>query len=95
MGAGTIIENHIANTCSSIWQKAPNIPELTTVDLSKYNKSFVNLVSVIGAYALIKSTIWGTRKLLHYAKPALTLPTAAQMQNRYGSHSWALIVDCK
>ncbi len=95
MGAGTIIENNIANTCSAIWQKAPDIPELTAVDLSKYNKGFVNLISVIGAYALIKSTIWGTKKLLNFAKPALTLPTAEQMQNRYGSHSWALIVDCK
>lgn len=94
MGAGVIIENHIANTCSSIWQKAPDIPEWS-VDLSKYNKGFVNLVSVIGAYALVKSSIWGTKKLLQFAKPALSLPTTSQMENRYGSHSWALIVDCK
>lgn len=28
MGAGVIIENNIANGCSSIWQKVPNVPEL-------------------------------------------------------------------
>jgi hypothetical protein len=75
MGTGIIIENNIANTCSSIWQKAPSLPELS-MDLGKYNKGFVNFVSLVGAYSLVKSSIWGTKKLLELAKPSPKLPTS-------------------
>lgn len=93
MGAGVIVENNVANGCEAVWKKLPAVGELP-VNLNNYNKGFVNCVSLIGAYALIKASIWATKKAIHMSKPKPKVPTAHELQTRYGSHSWALIVDC-
>jgi hypothetical protein len=55
----------------------------------------VNLVSLVGAYALYKSSVWAAKKSYSLINKPKKIPSAEQLQGRYGSHSWALIVDCK
>lgn len=61
MGVGNIIENNIGNGCEFVWKRVPELPEWS-MNLTRYNKSFVGFVSLVGAYALIKSSIYVGRK---------------------------------
>ena len=96
MGASTIIENHIKSTTSTIWDAVPAIPagKLLDFDLSKYNKSFVNLAIAVGVVALAKTTFTLGKSALKSVTSCQKLSTSKQLKDKYGHHSWVLVADC-
>ncbi len=96
MGVGTVFENHIQSTTSSIWKAVPTIPanSLLDFDLSKYNKSFVNLAIAVGVIALAKTTLTAGKIAFKYVGSSKKVPTSKQLKDKYGHHSWVLVADC-
>ena len=97
MGAGNIIENSIKSTTSSIWDSVPKVADQSWLnfDLKDYNKAFVNLSVVFGVMVVAKTALKMTCKTVHAASKSNTLPTAEQLHDKYGHHSWAVIGDCR
>lgn len=77
MGLATSLENNLANGFETLWTKAPNLPELT-LKYGRHNKSFVNFVVMVGAFAVVKTTAGLIKKSLKSIP--LPIPTSVQMQ---------------
>jgi hypothetical protein len=93
MGAATVAENSLRATTSSFWNAVPTLPSLgVDLDLSKYNKSFVNFAILFGIAAIGKSAISLAASALK-AKPKV--PSRKQLLDKYGHLAWGLVADCK
>ena len=97
MGAGNIIENSLKDSTSSVWDKVPTLAHQNWLhfELKDTNKSFVNLAVAVGVIVLVKSAIKMTTSTLKCLSNCKKLPTATELQDKYGHHTWALIADCR
>lgn len=93
MGAATVAENSLKATTTSFWNAVPTLPSLNIdLDLSKYNKSFVNFAILFGIAAIGKSAISLATSAVK-GKPKV--PTRKQLLDKYGHLAWALVADCQ
>ena len=97
MGAGNIIENNIKSATTSIWNNIPAVADKSWLDfdLKNYNKAFVNLSVAVGAIVLAKSALTLTCKTLQTVSKNRSVPSSAQLRDKYGHHAWAVIGDCQ
>lgn len=97
MGAGSIIENSVKDTTSLVWDKVPTLADKSWLnfDLKDTNKSFVNLAVAVGVIVLAKSAIKMTTSTLKCLSSCKKVPTATELQDKYGHRTWALIADCR